>query len=250
MKIIFLTLILLLCFLTTVLFAQTPTQTQAISIENDLKKVLAGGAYNMAGNNMIRSFGTQSRGFEGTPCVFGEWYATDIYLKDGFKYEKVPAKLDVYKEQELVVLRKKEGDSILVNDALVAHFEINNTTTGRIHIFKRYQVGINSADKFCEVVHEGKYSIVAYHMKTLLASDFQGAQSTGRYYDKFLSAIEFYIITPDKDVIKIKKSKKSLLQALKHNKIEFEAYLDKNKIDFDKKETLASALAFYNSLLK
>ncbi len=249
MKTILLNLTMLFLLLSTLSLAQTPTQTQAISIENDLKKILPGGSYNLAGNNMIRAVGNKSYGFEGTPCVFDEWYPTDIYLKDGFKHEKVPTKLDIFKEQELVALRKESGDSIVVDDRVVSYFEMTNTSSGQKYVFKRYTVNNSKTDKFCEVLHEGKYSIIVHHMKTLLAADFQGAQSAGRYYDKFLSAVEFYIVTPDKEVVKVKKSKKGLLQALKHNKEAFEDYLDKNKVDFDKKETLAGALAFYNGLL-
>jgi hypothetical protein len=228
----------------------SPSQTQAVGLENDLKKLLPEGGFRTGATNILRTFGNGSKGFEGTPYVFDEWYPTDIILSDGYKFERIFTKLDIYQEQDVLVLDKSKGDSIAVEDKQIISLVIDNNQTGKKHIFKKFQVGSGKSPRFCEVIYEGKYTLIVYQMKSILKADIGNSQSSGRYYDKFVSNIEFYIVTPDNQILKIKKSKKGLLNILNQYEKEFEEYLDKNKVDFDDRKTLESALAFYNSLLK
>ncbi len=236
----------------TPLFAQNQPSnaTQAVSLENDFRKLLVDGNLNRASTMMMRGFDNRAKNFRGTPYFFDEWYLTEIHLKDGYKFEHIFAKLDIFKEQELMVLRKEKGDSILVDDATIAYFIMQNPDTGTKHAFKRYTVGSSKGERFCEVLHEGKYTAIAFQTKSIIPADVGNSQSSGRDYDKFVSNTEFFIVTPENKVVRIKKSKKGLLQILNQHEKEFEAYLAKNKLDFDKKEALAEAVAFYNSLLE
>jgi hypothetical protein len=235
-------------------YAQTnPEQgkqaVQAVSLDNDLRKLFSNdGTLNRGTNMMMRTFDNRAKGYEGSPNVFPQWLPTDIYMKDGYVVKNIPAKLDVYQAQELMIWRKETGDSLLVDATAVEYFVMADSLKQSRHVFKRYPVGDKKAPKFCEVLHEGAYSILAYHTRSFLASDIDKAQSTGRYYDKFISHVAYYILNPDKTLTKLRKNRKSLLKALPPNK-DFEAYLDTNNLDFDNPQQLATAIAFYNSLL-
>jgi hypothetical protein len=238
---IFLTLFLV----PTSLLAQKPLE--GVDAQNNVNAL--GGNYNPT-NNTVRVFDERYKGFKGTACFFDHWYPTDILFQNGMKYEKMMTKLDIYKQQELVVFRKEKKDSITLKDESIKAFVIENTDKGKKHTFKRFQVGENKLGDFCEVLHEGKYSLIAHHTKTILAADFKGGYSVQRFYDEFILSVEFYIVSPDNQVIKLKKSKKALSKILNQYPKEFGDYLDKNDIDFKKEETIASAVAFYNGLLK
>jgi hypothetical protein len=252
MKINYLIFIYFLLLSSMPVFAQNQpaNPNQAVSLENDFRKLLVDGNLNRASTMMMRGFDNRTKNYRGTPYFFDEWYVTDIHLKDGYKFGGIFAKLDIFKEQELMVLRKDKGDSILVDDATVAYFIMQHPETGTKHIFKRYEVGSSKGERFCEVLQEGKYTAIVFQTKSIIPADVGNSQSSGRDYDKFVSNTEFFIITPENEVVKLKKSKKGLLQILNQYEKEFEAYLAKNKLDFDKKETLAAAVAFYNSLLE
>lgn len=228
---------------------QAKQAVQAISLDNDLRKLFSNdGTLNRGTNMMMRTFDNRAKGYEGSPYVFAQWMPTNLHMKDGYVVKNIPAKLDVYQAQELMIWRKDTGDSLIVDATAVEYFVMEDTLQKNKHIFKRFPVGDKNVPRFCEVLHEGAYTILAYHTRSFLASDIGKAQSTGRYYDKFISHIEYYLLNPDKTLTKLRKNRKSLLKALPPSK-DFEAYLDTNKPDFDSPQQLAAAIAFYNSLL-
>jgi hypothetical protein len=228
---------------------QSKQAVQAISLENDLRKLFSNdGTLNRGTNMMMRTFDNRAKGYEGSPYVFPQWMPTNIHMKDGYVVKNIPAKLDVYQAQELMIWRKDTGDSLIVDATAVEYFVMEDSLKQSKHIFKRFPVGDKNAPRFCEVLHEGAYGLLAYHTRGFLASDIGKAQSTGRYYDKFTSHVEYYLIAPNKSLIKLKKNRKSLLKALPPQQ-GFEAYLEEHKPDFDNPQQLAATIAFYNSLL-
>lgn len=230
--------------------APTPDKqaVQAVSFENDLRKLFANdGTLNRGTNMMMRTFDNRGKMYEGSPSVFPQWLPADIHLKDGGVLKQIPAKLDVYQAQELMVLRRETGDSLIVDSSVVNFFVLTDSVQKTKHLFRRFPVGDKNAQKFCEVLHEGTYSLIVYHYRTFLPSDIGKAQTTGRYYDKFISHADFFIVGPDKKLIKIRKSRKGLLKALPAQK-DFTAYLQANKPDFGNLQSLAAAVAFYNAL--
>ncbi len=242
-----LTFISLIFFMaSTSLVAQKPLE--GVDAQSNMNAI--GGSYNPTSNNTVRVFDGRYKGFKGTACFFDQWYPADIVFQNGIKYEKIMTKLDIYKQQEIVIIRKEKGDSITLKDEAIKIFVIDNTETGRKHTFKRFQVGENRLGDFCDVLCEGKYALIAHRNKTLIPADFKGGYSTERFYDEFILTVEFYIVTPDNQIIKLKKSKKALSKILNQNEKEFADFLDKNDIDFKKEETLIGAVAFYNGLLK
>ncbi|MCU0392265.1 MAG: hypothetical protein MUE81_14205 [Thermoflexibacter sp.] len=241
MKNLYFTFLLLLWVRGSIL-AQAPIQ--GVDAQNNINTL--GGNY--AGVNTVRVFDERYKGVKGTACVFDKWYPTDIYLTNGAIHQKILAKLDVYKGQDLVVLRKDKGDSMIVKYESIKSFVIENTDANKQHVFAKFQVGENKTSEFCEVLHQGKFSLIAYRTKTLLPADYQGAYNAGRYYDEFLPNTELFIVTPDNQIIKLKKSKKALLKILNQSEKEFVEYIEKNKIDFEKEGDIANAVAFYNNL--
>ncbi|MCS7017669.1 MAG: hypothetical protein RMJ87_07225 [Cytophagales bacterium] len=227
---------------------QSKQATQAVSFENDLRKLFANdGTLNRGTNMMMRTFDNRAKTYEGSPYVFPQWLPAAIHLKDGYVLKNIPTKIDVYQSQELMIWRQDTGDSLIVDATAIDYLVLEDTAKKTKHVFKRFPVGDKLTPKFCEVLQEGPYSVLAYHTRTFLPSDIGKAQSTGRYYDKYVAHVEYYIVGPDKTPMKIKKNRKSLLKALPPHQ-GFEAYLANHPIDFDNREQIAAAIAFYNSL--
>jgi hypothetical protein len=207
-----------------------------------------GTAYSPA-NNTVRTFDDRYKGFKGTACVFDKWYPTDIYFTNGTKFENQPCKFDIYKQQDLVVLRKAKKDSIVLQNQTVSAFAIYNEDTEKKHTFKKYF--LEKGDKegfFCEVLAEGKNTVLYYREKTLLLADFKGAYSAARFYDEFLLNAEYYMLIADNQIIKLKKNEKSLLKILPEHQEKMKVFLKENPLDFKNEETIAKAVSYYNSL--
>lgn len=239
-------LIILVC---TISFNKSFAQKQleGIDAQNNLNAL--GAAYSPTSNNTVRTFDGRYKGFKGTACVFDKWYPTDIYFMNGTKFEHQPCKFDIYKQQDLVVLRKAKRDSIILQNESIKAFEIYNEDTEKKHLFKKFMLDKNNhVALFCEVLHEGKYSLILYKEKTLLAADFKGAYSVERFYDEFLIDSEYYMVDSDNQVIKIKKSEKALLKVLTNHPELMKKYLKENPLDFKNEVTIAKAVAYYNSL--
>lgn len=227
--------------------SQARQAVQAVSFDNDLRKLFANdGTLNRGTNMMMRTFDNRRKIYQGSPYVFPYWLPADIYLKDGTVLKHVPTKFNVYQKQALFILHNQVGDSLMADLSAISQFVLQDSSGNR-HVFRRFAIGEKNSDKFCQVLHEGTYSLIAHHTRLFLPSDINKAQSTGRYYDKFISRVDFYIVNPERKLAKIKKSYKSLLKALPPNK-EFEAYLKRDKPDFAKPTDLIAAIEFYNKL--
>ena len=235
-------------FVSSSLYAIAQKQLEGIDAQNNLNAL--GADYSPTANNMVRTFDGRYRGFKGTACVFDKWYSTEIFFTNGTKYENQPCKFDIYKQQDLVVFRKVKRDSIILQPESIKAFVILNEDTGKKHLFKKYflEKGSNMV-VFCEVLSEGKHTLLLYREKTLLAADYKGGYSAERFYDEFLMATDYYIVNPDKQVLKLKKSEKAFLKLCTENQSKMKDFLKENPLDFKKEETIAKAIAYYNSLL-
>lgn len=226
------------------IFAQQALE--GIDAQNNLNAL--GANYNPTANNTVRVFDGRYKGFKGTACVFGKWYPTDIYFKNGSKYENQPCKFDIYKEQDLVVLRKAKRDSIILQNESISRFDIYDEDAEKKHIFKKFTLENNGSNVFCEVLHEGKYALILYREKTLLAAEFKGGYSVERFYDEFLMSSDYYLITPEKQIVKLKKSEKALLKILSNHPEKMKNYLKEHELDFKNEETIGKAVAYYEGL--
>jgi hypothetical protein len=203
-----------------------------------------------ANSNMALVMDNRYQGIKGSPRLFDKWYPAEIILNGGQKYQNIPLKLDVFENQELIT-KNQAGDSLFVKEDMVSYFSIYNEDTKITHTFKRFKE--KSTDKkpiFFDVLHEGKYSLLAKRYKNFSPADFKGGYSTQRFYDEYTNATDLFVKTAEtEDLVKMKSNKKAIMKVLAGKDKELSAFIDKENLDLKNEQDLAKLFAYYNQLL-
>lgn len=201
-------------------------------------------------NNTVLLMDNRYQGIKGSPRLFDKWYPAEIVLNGGQKHQNIPFKLDVFENQELIT-KNQAGDSLFIKENMVSYFSIYNEDTKITHTFKRFKE--KSTDKkpiFFDVLHEGKYSLLAKRYKNFSPADFKGGYSAQRFYDEYTNVTDLFIKIPEtEDLVKIKPNKKSILKVLSGKDKELSALIDKENLDLKNEQDLAKLFAYYNQLL-
>lgn len=168
-------------------------------------------------NSFILTVDNRYEGQVGTPYLLPNWSNGQIVLTNGKQYYNVPIKFNAAR-QELMLLRPKQGnDSIIVDRGTVLGFRLEDAL-GQSYLFRRYPDATYSdppvASGYFLVLYEGKTALLKRVAKTFQEANFKGGYASGNRYDTFTDANTYYLLKPDKTLVKVKLSKKSLLDAL------------------------------------
>lgn len=197
-------------------YAQQPTTNNntppnGINAQQNLDAL---GSPNTGGGNMILSFDTRYKGFLNSPYLLESWMKGDLFFKNGTKYSDVDLKLNTYSD-EVIVRKRDTGDSIIVDKAAIQQFMLVNAQ-GQQMFFRKLTDTESKQTGFYQILYEGsRYTLLAHYKKTILKADYKGAYSAGRYYDEFLTAVNYHLITKSSsEWTKLKTNEKALLKTL------------------------------------
>jgi hypothetical protein len=223
-----------LCLLTTTFaYAQQPSTTNTTPPNgvNAQQNLDALGSPNTGGGNVILSFDTRYKGFLNSPYLLESWAKGDLFFKNGTKYSDVDLKLNTYSD-EVIVRKRDTGDSIIVDKAAIQHFTLVNGQ-GHQMLFRKLTDAETKQSGFYHVLHEGsKYTLLAHYKKTILKADFKGAYSAGRYYDEFLTSVNYHLVSKSSsEWVKLKTNEKALLKTLNDEDGKLKAFIKEQKLN-------------------
>lgn len=223
-----------LCLLTTTFaYAQQPSTTNTAPPNgvNAQQNLDALGSPNTGGGNVILSFDTRYKGFLNSPYLLESWAKGDLFFKNGTKYSDVDLKLNTYSD-EVIVRKRDTGDSIIVDKAAIQHFTLVNGQ-GQQMLFRKLTDTETKQSGFYQVLHEGsKYTLLAHYKKTILKADFKGAYSAGRYYDEFLTSVNYHLVSKNSsEWVKLKTNEKALLKTLNDEDGKLKAFIKEQKLN-------------------
>ena len=202
------------------------------------------------GSNMVRIFDTRYEGIRGTPFLLPYWCSTEVVFKDGRRFAGVPLKYDVYQNQ--VVIKRPQGDSVILDNAPISHFTVQDVATGKNYLFKKILLPpgdqVNLKNKFLQVIQEGSTSLVVSRNKSIVKADYKGAYNTGRAYDELIDNTQYYLLRPDGTLVDIRLNRKSVLEGLDQHQAEIKAYAQQQNIDFKDENAVSKLAAYANSL--
>ncbi|GAA4397091.1 hypothetical protein GCM10023187_05970 [Nibrella viscosa] len=200
-------------------------------------------------NNLMPTVDTRYEGLQGTPYFIPNWSKGQVDLTNGKQYTNVPLKFDAYR-QSLIMLREKMRDSIIVSPNQIRAFTIMDAD-GNGYLFKRY-TGLTGDKQLSEgyfmVLYEGKNAMLKRINKLFKKADFKGGYSADIRYDSYADDVSFYLLRPDKSLVKLKKSKKAIVDAFSDKKAEITRFIDEKKLDFRSEYDLAQVVQYYDSL--
>jgi hypothetical protein len=199
-------------------------------------------------NGMVRKFDKRYEGVRGTPFFSEKWQKGSVTMKNGKKIDKLDLKIDLFNHD--VIMKRPNGDSIIIFAHTVDQVSLDDLNDGSVHVFKKSGSFKEAGpkDAFVEVLYEGKYTLLAERKKTIVKASYTGAYNTGKPYDEFKDEIAYYLKKQDKNPIKIKLSRKSVLDELENHQGELKSFISKENIDFKNEMDVVKVLTYYDSL--
>jgi len=198
---------------------------------------------------MVRTIDTRYEGLRGTPYFLNGWSKGQILLLGGKRYTDVPIKFDAFR-QALILLRPTMGnDSIIIDRSTVSHFQLVSPD-GQEYLFKRYP-NVKTSDAAADgsyflVLYEGKTALLKRVAKTFQGADYKQPYSNDIRYDSFQNSHAYYLLKPDQTLVKVRLTKKSLLDALSDKRDGLKAMAD--QLSFKNEGDAASLVEQYDKL--
>lgn len=198
---------------------------------------------------MVRTIDNRYEGLRGTPYFLNDWSKGQIEMIDGKRFVDVPIKFDAFR-QALILLRPKMGnDSIIIDRQSVSQFRLVSTD-GQEYVFRRYP-GIKSLEAegtYFLVLYEGKNSLLKRIVKTFQGADYKQPYSNNIRYDTFNNDFAYFILRPDNTLVRVKKSKKAIYEALSDKGANFEEFAAQEKLNFKTDTDFAKIVKYYDEL--
>lgn len=184
-------------------------------------------------NGMVNTIDHRYEGLRGTPYFLPDWNKGQVEMTAGQRYTSVPLKFDAY-QQQLMLLRTWAGnDSIVVDADQVVRFTLTNKA-GQSFLFRRLPVGGSTnqlpGGGYFLVLYEGKNTLLKRVAKAFRPADYKNPYANNVRYDEFRDAFSYYLLKPDKSLLKVKLSDKSLIDALGDRKEELKTLVKQEKL--------------------
>ena len=188
-------------------------------------------------------------GFRGSALFINEWIPGQVRLTDGRLFKDVPLKYNAYTKR--LFMKNPVGDSIEVFSNLMDSFVINDPVSKNDFVFKRFSTAKmaknNAGDLFFLVLYEGKTSLVKLIHKTIKKADYKDPYSNNIPYDTFEDAHEYYVLKPDNTLTKVRKSKKSITEALSDKEPAVKDFLTQQHLAVKTEAELVRIIAKYDT---
>lgn len=188
-------------------------------------------------------------GFKGSPLFINEWINGQISLADGRVFDDVPLKYNAYTKG--LFMKSPAGDSIAVFSNLVNSFIIKDSVSKSDFVFKRYPLAKflkkQGSDLYFLVLYEGKTSLLKLISKVIKKADYKDPYSNNVRYDTYEDANEYYILKADNSLIKIKKSKKALIETFIDKEEDLNEYITQQNLAVKTEAELVRIVAKYDT---
>ena len=155
-------------------------------------------------------------GVKGSPYADDQWRLAQITLSNKLPLAPVPIKYDVLGQRLLMHKAAPSPDSLQLDDRLVQQFVLLNPTkagaVARPRLFRRFAEAPTPGERadYVEVLHQGRYTLLKRHRRTLKKADFQGAYNSNNRYDEIQDHSEYFLAAADAPARPVKLSLKAL----------------------------------------
>jgi hypothetical protein len=230
-----------------------PTVTRTTGLESGVLGLMQGNST----NTFVNVIDNRYEGLRGTPYFLPNWLPGDVELNGGVKYRNQRLKFNAA-TQNLLVKEPRTGDSVIVDAQQIRHFLLYQavvTDTSKHQnawFFKRYtDLKTNEKDLgngYFLVLYDGKTTLLKQVRKIFKKADYKDPYSTNVRYDTYDEEGIYYILRPDRELVRIKRNKKALIEVLTDQKEALTAFADQQKLTGKNDEDLVKLVAFYDKL--
>jgi len=179
---------------------------------------------------------------QGSAFFKEDWLPGVIYLGDGYRADKFLLKLDLYSNE---LLFQHEGQALAVVNP-VKEFVLTSPL-GAQYLFRcgYMPIDVNDEKTFYQVIANGPTSLLKHIRKNINERKEYGSAATIK---EFITTESYFISQPKGVILKVKKDKRSLLDALGDDG-KMEAWMAKNKIKIKSEQDLVNVVNAWNQNL-
>jgi len=232
---------ILLAGLAIVAVAQTPAANQGFDPEQNLRILgnldpLSAGAI---------GFDNRYEGIKGSPFLFTDFQMGTIQFAKQDTFSTVfKLNLDLVKNTLLVQLRNGSLGEISANNLKALKFaNIPGQTSQWIIASEKAVEGINSVRlKFYGAVYDGKSRLLKSVEKKFKKADYQGAYSSDRTYDEFLTNETYWLSVNGKPFEKVKMKRKDIEKTLADQANQVEKLVKEQKLNLNSESDIVQLL--------
>lgn len=200
---------------------------------------------------LVNTVDNRYEGLRGTPYFLPDWNKGEIELVNEQSYPEVPAKFDAYRQQLVLKQTWLSGDSIVVDAERVKSFQLRSSD-GRSYRFERIPTAKTNETALKEgyflVLYKGETALLKRVTKVFKRADFKDPYSNDVRYDAFKDAFAYYVLKPDRTLVKVKLSKKSLLEVLTGKGDALKTFLDQRNVAVKTEKDAVALVRQYDSL--
>ncbi|CAM3824945.1 hypothetical protein POKO110462_21255 [Pontibacter korlensis] len=181
---------------------------------------------------------------QGSPYLHPDWATGAVTLSNGTVYQGINIMYDQVKD---VIIFKTNNDQVKELIEPVQEFSIsyiNNNATVNKTFRKGYSGDDISPDTFLEVMADGKTTLLKRTSKKIF--DRKGYNSAT--IEREVQESEDYYVATGNKLVKVKKTKNSLLAAMPEKSDFLETYIKANSLNLRNDNDMAKLVAYYNSL--
>ncbi len=224
-------------------YSQTIHQTIVASEEN-LKRISK-----MTGPIYTTNMDELYEGVRGTPYLFNEWKPGNIYLKDNKLIKNVNVKYNIYTD-DLLYLNSSSGDSLIIDRSMIEKFEIMDNSSGNLILMEEMNIKPEKNDNaaFVRIIYDGRSKLILKYSKIFIKANYKGPYATGNKYDEYTDKWQYYLITGENTITRIKLCKKSVIKVLSVKESKIKAFVNGQDLSLDNENDVIRVLEYYDSL--
>jgi len=180
---------------------------------------------------------------KGNPYLFENWTEGTVRLTNGKSYTSVQLKYNLLRDE--LFFKDIKTDQLLAFVIPVVEFKINDNEKNSILYRNGYKAIDNNTEKsYYQVLFDGGTQLLKRTSKKVNEEKPFSSASTIKSFE----VLNFYYISNNNALIKIRKDKKSILTALANQGSALEKYLQEKSLNLKNEEDLIQFIQYYNSL--
>jgi len=180
---------------------------------------------------------------KGNPYLFENWTEGTVRLTNGKSYTSVQLKYNLLRDE--LFFKDIKTDQLLAFVIPVVEFKLNDNEKNSILYRNGYKAIDNNTEKsYYQVLFDGGTQLLKRTSKKVNEEKPFSSASTIKSFE----VLNFYYISNNNALIKIRKDKKSILTALANQGSALEKYLQEKSLNLKNEEDLIQFIQYYNSL--
>ncbi len=193
-----------------------------------------------------RPFESRFADVDGTPYLHAAYKYADITLKQGRKFIKVKAKLNLVTQE--TIFESANGVEGYMEAGMVKELSYTDTTEQGM-VSYRFQTGFPAVDKqtdkhFYQILSEGKCRLLKSIVKKVVE---RKTELSGEVAKEFETSENSYLFV-NGEMRRFKKDKEFVLSAMTDKLPAVNQFITENKTNFKNMDQVIRLLDFYNSL--